>query len=368
MRVGFLCAHNPYDRNSFSGTAYYAFRGLQEMAYQGGISELRVLGTHRPPNRFNRYGNALRARLGLGRRKLTFRREADLGNGLDWIISLVSTDIAVSLAPRLRAPLAHVTDATPQFLRDFYGHDISAQKEAAEAWLVAHARRVIYSSHFMMERACNEFGEQYRSRMRAIPFGVNLDSLPVESCIPEHMPEPCQPIELLFIGKEWERKGGPLALGIVAAMRRNGRAARLTIIGCDPEAAAGVEGVTVLPYLDKNNPEHSRIFDELLDKAHLFLLPTRADCTPMVIAEANAHSLPVLVTDVGGISSLVSQGRNGRMLPLEASAGEWAAEIEDILADPTLYRALRATSFSHYRERLNWGAWTRELIADLASS
>ncbi len=61
-------------------------------------------------------------------------------------------------------------------------------------------------------------------------------------------------------------------------------------------------------YLDKSRPKHAARLRALYAAAHLFVLPTRADCTPMVLAEAGAHGTPVLVTDTGGVGSLVMEG------------------------------------------------------------
>jgi glycosyltransferase involved in cell wall biosynthesis len=367
MRIGFLCAHNPFDRNAFSGTAYYALQGLERFAASGGITELRVLGTHRRPVPGGRYFDIVRKLAGIAPHQASFEREADLGAGLDWIISLVSTDLALSVAPKLKAPLAHVTDATPQFLREFYGYAVPKEKDVAEAALIDFSSRVVFSSDFMRQRAIVEFGEHHRTKMRAISFGVNLDRVPQAANLSLQAPLPGESVELLFIGKEWERKGGPLALEIISALRRSGTDARLTIVGCDPQDAKQTEGVTIIPFLDKNDKGDGRRFDDILDNAHLFLLPTRADCTPMVIAEANAHSLPAVVTGVGGVGSLITEGRNGKLLPLGAEAEDWADVIRSILSDSTRYEQLRSDSFSHFQNRLNWSAWTRDIIADLAA-
>lgn len=50
---------------------------------------------------------------------------------------------------------------------------------------------------------------------------------------------------------------------------------------------------------------------------------------PLVIYEAFAAGLPVLGSDLGGIAELVSDGRNGRLLPC-GDASAWATAIEEI--------------------------------------
>src|SRR5690606_15655700 len=148
--------------------------------------------------------------------------------------------------------------------------------------------------------------------------------------------------------------------------RADGMDARLTIIGCNPRAIAHEPGVTIHAYLDKGVPRDVQCLEELLNKAHLLLLPTRADCTPMVIAEANAHSVTVVARVVGGMTSILSPGSNGQLLPLDADGTAWADAIRRIVGEPDAYRALRESSFAFYRNRLNWTAWCNDLIADLA--
>jgi glycosyltransferase involved in cell wall biosynthesis len=366
MRIGFLCAHNPLDRHSFSGTAHYAYMGLLKALQSGEIAELRLLGSHRPPTRLRKYASAVKHRLGVADRKLEFTTGQDLGEGLDWIISLVSSGLAVSLAARLKAPLVHVTDSTPQFIREFYGSGIEAEGEAVEREMIGISARVIYSSDYMRDRAIAEFGSEFGSKLRAIPFGVNLDELPQLVKRLDSRLAPGGTISLLFIGREWERKGGPLALAAVEHLQAEGMDAQLTIIGCDPAEATGKIGVKTISYLNKDNPDDVRQLNKLMDSTHLLVLPTRADCTPMVIAEANAHSVPAIVTNVGGIASLVSDGVNGQLMPLDANGKQWADVIKELTASGERYSALRESSFVHFQRRLNWSAWARDLIADLS--
>lgn len=68
-----------------------------------------------------------------------------------------------------------------------------------------------------------------------------------------------------------------------------------------PIAPRGTRRLLALEFLDKNRPKDAARLSALYAEAHLLLLPSRADCTLTVIAEAMAHGTPVLATDVGGI-------------------------------------------------------------------
>jgi glycosyltransferase involved in cell wall biosynthesis len=63
--------------------------------------------------------------------------------------------------------------------------------------------------------------------------------------------------------------------------------------------------VKFLGYISKSTQEGSEQIDRLLSDAHFLMLPTRADCTPYVIPEANSFGLPCITTNVGGIPTMV---------------------------------------------------------------
>lgn len=350
MRIGFLCKHNAYDRNAFSGTPFYMRQALEALP----DLSVTVLGGHRPPSAFRKALARVRAPAPL--------RPADIRTeGLDWVLSIVSSELVAPVAAASRAGLVHVTDATPDFLREFYGWDVDPARDVTEREALEAARLAIYSSRFMAERAEADFGD-LGGKALSVPFGVNFDGLPDT---PAAKP-PMAPLNLLFVGKNWDRKGGAVALEALRALRADGIEARLSIVGCDPAAAKGVDGAEVHPFLDKNDPADYARLTGLFHDAHFFLLPTRADCTPMVVAEANAYGAPVLITDTGGIGSLMAPGANGEMLPPGADGAAYAARIRALSGAG--YAALSASSFAHYRTRLNWSAWARDVVAALRAA
>jgi len=53
----------------------------------------------------------------------------------------------------------------------------------------------------------------------------------------------------------------------------------------------------------------------LAQRCDLFVLPTRADCFSIASLEAMAAGLPVLVSNVGGISDIIREGETGYLIP-----------------------------------------------------
>ena len=345
IKVGFLCPHNPHDQRAFSGTSYYSARALGAVP---GVS-LRILGPFRPLRPWHRV-------LKWAPPPRLEAKALDLG-GLDAVVGMVASRFIDTLLADHGLPFVHVTDSTPSFQRDFYGRDFPPATDALEARVIHVAARTAYSSHFMAERAIEEFGVA-ADRLAVVPFGVNFGDLPAQVPAKPSL----TPLRLLYVGTDWTRKGGDVAVQALEHLRRDGMDVELTVVGPAPAELAGRPGVRLTGYLDKNRPADLDRFRQLFSEAHLFVLPTRADCTPMVVAEANAHGTPVLITDIGGIATLMDEGRNGRMLPGTAGPEAWAGAVRELTADPAAYAALSASSFEHAHRRLTWEAWARGIV------
>ncbi|WGV15928.1 glycosyltransferase family 4 protein [Fuscovulum ytuae] len=349
LRLGFLSNHNPFDKNAFSSTAHFMWRALSENP----SCSLQVLGKHRRPrpiiDRFWR--KAANAAL----------LDPSVLDRFDAIVSLVSTNLVVKYGPLTHVPIIHCTDATPGFLKEFYGYDIPDTAIENERRAYDCAKIILFSSDFMRKRALAEFGELYAPKMMSLPWGANLETFPT---VPPTKPPP-NPLRLLFIGKDWARKGGDIAVATTDELNRRGIATELHLVGTN--AGSIGRGTTVVDhgYLNKNLRKDRLILEHLLNRSHFLLLPTRADCTPMVLAEANSYGIPVLTTNVGGIPSIVQEGRNGEMVSPDANAADYADRLIALSSDQTEYEALSRSSFEHFRQHLTWSAWSDAIIGML---
>lgn len=344
LTLGFLSPHNPYDRRSFSGTAFYAAAALER---HPGVS-LKILGDHRPP----RLSNWL---LGRPCPKIDHVQPEEFA-GLDAVVSLVGSKLLAPILGKFDVPFVHVTDATPVFLRECYGWDIPPDADVLEADVAKHAAAMFYSSAEMAERGAAEFAVSPHHA----PFGVNLGSARRPKICPTK-PDMSK-LQLLFIGNDWERKGGDLAVSALQALRRMGVDAHLTIVGHAPKYYGSDPDISVEGYLNKNKSDQAVRLTQLYEKAHLLLVPSQADCTPMVIAEAMAFGTPTLANDTGGIATLVGGAGTGRLMSVTADADQWAREIANLTANQFAYQAMSDACFDRANSRLTWRAWCRDLL------
>ncbi len=352
LRLGVLTPHNPFDQRAFSGTVHHAVAALQART----DIDVTILGPHRPIGRLDRL-------MRRGSARFTPDMLASDGRdflGLDVVIGLVASPLLDRARQLTDLPLIHVTDATPDFLQNVYGHEIPDAVSQREARVLAHCRSV-YSSQMMARQAVAEYGALAEDA-EALAFGVNFSALPTN--LPDK--SPLDRLQLLFVGGNWTRKGGDIVLEAFDQLRATGRDAHLTLVGAVPESLQAKlrrrSDITTTGFLDKNRPSQLARLQALFAQAHLFILPTRADCTPMVVAEALAHGTPVLASNVGGIAEMIGKGA-GQTLPLTADPKAWARAITDLTEARTGYLMMSDAAAERTVSRLNWTVWARDMAA-----
>ncbi|MEM9751631.1 MAG: glycosyltransferase family 4 protein [Pseudomonadota bacterium] len=136
---------------------------------------------------------------------------------------------------------------------------------------------------------------------------------------------------LLFVGGDFERKGGP---ELLEAARQLGDGVGLVIAGPPAERFAGTPGVLALGPVD-NDALRRRV----MPFCHLLALPSRKDMTPWVLAEANAAGLPSIVSNLAALPGLTDYAEGTNVIvSVEPSA--IAATAERLLRDETRRRHL----------------------------
>ena len=85
-------------------------------------------------------------------------------------------------------------------------------------------------------------------------------------------------------------------------------------------------------------------------QANLFMLASNYEGLPMVIIEAMSQGLPVVASDVGGVSEIVRNGENGYVL--ENDAQMFARRISEILEDEQKCKTFGDRSLQIFREEL----------------
>ncbi len=202
-------------------------------------------------------------------------------------------------------------------------------------------------------------------KVHILPFGASFDVQHTASDIAEwakckrrERPRAC---ELLFIGVEWYRKGGAVAVETARILNERGMRTTLTIVGCDPPGPVP-EYVRPLGFISKSTTEGLKKMESLLRDSDLFILPTIAEAAGIVFCEASAFGIPSLSYATGGVPDYVRDGVNGACLPVGTPAEGFANAAQGILQDAGRYEALCLSAFDEYVNRLNWDSSVRRLV------
>jgi glycosyltransferase involved in cell wall biosynthesis len=240
----------------------------------------------------------------------------------------IHTQVAALLAGEIMrvVPTVVSLDATPRLFDregEAYGHRrgpeaIEIIKRQANAKAFAAAARLVTWCQWAAYSLVNDYGVPM-DKIDVIPPGVDLSLFR-----PALLPKRSERTRILFVGGQFERKGGP---DLIEAARRLGERVQLDIV-------TGSEEVAVPPGL------HVRVHrglkpqsDELVAlyrTADIFVLPSRGDCMPQAVTEALACGLPVVATRVGAIPEMVSDGVNGYLVGTRNPAS-LAGAIESLI-------------------------------------
>jgi glycosyltransferase involved in cell wall biosynthesis len=182
-----------------------------------------------------------------------------------------------------------------------------------------------------------------RQRVEPIHVGMDLELWP-------RVQRPSRPAgwptRLLFVGTDFVRKGGDLLLDVFA--QRFATVAELHLVTRQaPQALPG----NVFAYRDFE-PNDARL-RELYASCDVLVLPTTADVGPLwVFLEAMASALPIVGTDTGSNSELVSQGETGFIVPV-GDAAALGDSIARLMADPPLRERMGRRGREIVEERYN---------------
>ncbi len=371
LRVAFVTAYDARDPSGWSGVALHMSRALEA----AGVV-LEYVGPLRDPHPALA---TLRRRLHrLAGRRYMRDRDPDLARSYALQVAerLAALRVNAVLSPgtipvahlECRVPIVVWTDATFAALVGFYPEYARLCRatlrggDETERAALARCSLAVYTSDWAARTAVERYGAD-PARVRVVPFGANLAAEPDEGEVAEAIRSrrggACR---LLFLGRDWLRKGGPFALEVVADLLRRGVRARLAIVGCAPSLPASLApACDVAGPLDTGREEgRARLAAELL-ASHFLVLPTRADCTPHAVGEANAFGVPTLATSVGGLATIVRVGTNGLLFPVEAPPALWGEHVARVLGDRDGYEKLARSSYAFYRERLNWTVASRNV-------
>ena len=371
-RIIFLSPHDPNDIGTWSGTAYSAYHALLRSA--AGVEVVRATWTDTVVNSVCRLLRKIGAKADY-MRSVMYARLASTEASVRLRFSQGDVIVAIAAAPyfftlKTSRPIIFVSDATfasitriyssfanlPQWLKD------DADKIEHEA--LRRSDRVLLSSDWAKTSAIVDYGAA-PTAITVLPLGPNISSDLIERYKPTKTADFIGGVRLLFIGADWDRKGGPVVLEIKRHLDSLGIPCELFLVGNCPKDTLVENGINVLGRLDKSDEKQLRELCRLYELAHFFVLPTTAEAYGIVFSEAQAFGCPSLTYAVGGTPTAVLDGITGYTLPLGSVAKDFAQKICSLVRDPRQYEQMSVNCRARYETEANWSTWARTVI-DLA--
>jgi glycosyltransferase involved in cell wall biosynthesis len=241
-----------------------------------------------------------------------------------------------------RVPVLLSLDATPRNLDQLagsYEHRVGSRpaeafKRVLHRRIVRRAARFTTWSRWAKESLVADYGADPALVTVAHP-GTQISIYADPATKPER--RAATPLRVLFVGADFERKGGDLLLE--AARRLSGRIELDVVTKSDVAPEPHV-------HVHRGLSPHSAPLLDLYRTADVFALPTRGDCLAVVMGEAMAAALPIITTDVGAHREAVADGESGFIVGVD-DIDVLCDRLTRLADDPALARLMgqRARAF-----------------------
>lgn len=246
-------------------------------------------------------------------------------------------------------PVIQVTDATFHAMQEYYPlfsnlHPLSIW-QGSQMSRRSQAKTSAFSVASKWAKDALEKSGASPEACRVIPFGPSMQPpLPLQR-------ELASELRVLVVASDWQRKGGDLAVAAVAKVRQRHPDISLTVVGNAPRLP---NWVTNLGRVSRNAmPSLYAEHDVLLELAV-------ANAGGVTLTDAQAFGLPVVATNTGGVSSIVSNGVSGILLEAETDLLLEASTALEALREDRFYQDLAAGANERHRRLLNWDTWASE--------
>ncbi len=340
--VALASVGNPELPATWSGVTAGILGGLRELgvvsstinvALPAGVEQAMLVGAAaRTRNRYDAEGAALTMRIRgtLARRHL----RGALVNGVIQIGTGFALPPGTSYVTLEDMTLRQASVSHPVFSRmSRYGIE---RWEKRRVEIYARACMCAVASHWAAESLTGDYGIP-RERVAVVGFGATH-----AASVPERdwaLPR------FLFVGIDWERKGGPQVIEAFSRVRAAHPDAALDVVGGHPPLHE--PGVTGHGVLSRGDDRDRRLILELFARATCFVMPSRIEPFGIAYVEAASAGVASIATSVGGPRDVIGDGGG---VVVEPDDEESLVEAMLRLADPAT--AIRMGQDAHQRSSL----------------
>lgn len=371
MKISFVTTYNALDVHNWSGVGYYLSKTLadqnNEIEYAGDLDmkSRKILKVKELFYKAFGYRYKRDRELSVARHYAA-QAAKKISDSSDIILSPGTVPIAYL---ETNKPKVFYTDACFAGIIDFYPVYTNLPAETIrsghviEQAALSSCSLAIYSSDWAAQSAIKNYAVN-PEKVKVVPFGANIECHrtyeDTKQIIKSRSSTTCR---LLFLGVDWERKGGNLAVNIMKSLNDSGLKTELHIAGIRSLPFKNLpENIIDHGYISKSSQEGRDKLQKLIAQSHFLVLPTKAEFFGVVFCEASSYGVPSIATQVGGVSSAVRDDINGKLFPLSATEEDYSKYILDLFHNYDKYEQLAFSSFNEFQNRLNWNVSGKKII------
>jgi hypothetical protein len=214
----------------------------------------------------------------------------------------------------------------------------------------ATAQACCVASDWAARSLTTDYGVPER-KVHAVGLGRNHDPRPA----PRDWTTP----RFLFVGRDWNRKGGPELVRTFARLREQIPEATLDVVGTHPRL--DLPGVRGHGSIGLSEPRGRDRLQALFENATCYVMPSRFEPFGIAHVEAAAAGVPSIGTTAGGAAYAIGP-EGGRLVAPGDDEGLLAAMLE--LSNPDTARRAGAAALAR-SERFTWPAVAQRVLRAL---
>lgn len=268
---------------------------------------------------------------------------------------------------RTHLPIVYFSDATSPIIARTYPKAAAWGQARRTALLeiervsLQRATFAAFAAPATLRSAIDELGVPPH-RTAVIPMGAHVVPADPATVRAPADPPTARNCRLLIVAADPKRKRVDLAVRTAETLRARGIHATLSVIGPGTRRARASPAVDSVGPLRLLSPQDAQKHRQLLRASHLQLLPSLGEAFGIAPAESAHFARPSIVSDTGGLPSVVHHDRTGLVLPVDADHHRWADAIADLVRDPARYQRYSTAALARARDELNWSAWAAGII------
>ncbi len=376
LKVLYVSRHDPANMSSWSGTPHFIYEEISNHCQTINVCNPRSYAWFRLLSKVVKKIFQLTGNPAVDLTRTSFYSKA-VGKEVTRCIQENQPDLVVGVAASIElayvetdTPIIHISDATFAAMIGYYPEFsnifpyLEAQGNLIENRVLQRANAIICSSQWASKSATDFYGVSSEKTFTVL-LGANVKNLPslTDEMINAKFDGPCK---LLFIGKEWHRKGGDIALDVFRNLKKSGVDVELTVVSDQFEGNDDEDGLTVQHGINKGTVEGLALFNKLFEEASFFLLPTQAEAFGLVYAEAAAFGCIAVGPDTGGVADIIDDTETGILMPTVSSPDEYAERIEKLWSDKVKLTQMSCAARLKFDTQLSWSHWGKN-FSEIAS-